>query len=180
MKKIVAVFFIIGIFSCSKSGSNTSNSGCDNYVKGEVIAGIKNTTSIEDAFSLFNSLDLPIDEMNGFFYTSPYSKDSLANLISYLNTKSYINARGFTASGFIHYQTGIINLTNIFFDMNAVNQQDWINTEKTLNLVDTKGGTKNIVLKVPVGQEKYWLGRLKESHMITWTELNCIEQIQLF
>ena len=62
--------------------------------------------------------------------------------------------------------------------MNIINQQDWIKSEKALNLFDTKGGTKSIVLKVSIGQEKYWVNQLKENSIVTWTELNCIGQVQ--
>jgi len=63
--------------------------------------------------------------------------------------------------------------------MDPNNQQDWINTEKSLDLIDTKSDTKNIVLKVPVGQEEYWLNNLKTNSMVTWAELNCIGQYQV-
>jgi len=178
MKKTLLLFLIIGFFSCSKNKTE-SDDPCPDYVKGEVVVGIKNTTSIENVFSKFNQLNLQIDEMNGFFYTSPYPQDSLTSLITFLNTKSYTNTRDFSASAFIHYQTGIINITTIFFDMDVNNQQDWISTEKSLDLIDTKSDTKNIVLKVPVGQEEYWLNNLKTNSMVTWTELNCIGQYQL-
>jgi hypothetical protein len=150
---------------------------CPDYVKGDLIVGIKNITSIQDVFRLFNKLNLPIDQMDGFFFSSPYPKDSLASLITYLNTKLYINTRGFSANAYVHYQTGTINVVTFFFNMNPVNQQDLIKTVQAFKLVDTKGDTKNIVLKVPVGQEIYWLKKLKENSMVTWTELNCIEQI---
>ena len=176
MKKSFFLFLIIGFFSCTKDKTESDNL-CPNYVKGEVVVGIKNTTSIENVFSLFDQLNLQIDEMNGFFYTSPYPQDSLTNLISFLNTKSYINTRDFSASAFVHYQTGIININTIFFDMDPDNQQDWVKTEKSLGLTDTKGDTKNIVLKVPAGQEKYWLDNLKTNSIVTWTELDCIEQL---
>lgn len=179
MKKAFVLFLIIGFFSCSKDKTESDNL-CLNYVKGDVIVGIKNTISIEQVFSLFNQLNLQIDQMNGFFYTSPFPQDSLLNLITFLNTKSYINTRNFSASAFVDYQTGIINVTTFFFNMNSSNQQDWIKTKKSLNLVDTKGETKDIVLKIPVGQEKYWLKKLKTNSIVTWTELNCIGQFQPF
>jgi len=118
--------------------------------------------------------------MNGFFFTSPYPKDSLTSLITYLNTKPYIYTRDFSASAYVHYQTGAINVVTFFFNMNPVNQQDLIKTVQALKLVDTNGDTKDIVLKVPVGEETYWLKKLRENGMVTWTQLNCIEQILPF
>ena len=177
MKNIALLIFILSIFSCSKRKLQNDDT-CSNYVKGDVVVGIRNTASIEEVFSLFYKLNLQIDQMGGFFYTSSYPQDSLTSLITYLNTKSYINTRSFSASAYVHYQTGIINVVTFFFNMNTINQQDWIRTEETLKLADTKGVTKNIVLKVPIGQEKYWLNKLKENSIITWTELNCIGQFQ--
>ncbi|MBS0425617.1 MAG: hypothetical protein JSR71_14710 [Proteobacteria bacterium] len=178
MKKIASFLVsLIFLISCSKITSDTNNN-CSDYVKGDVIVGIKNTAPIEDVFSLFNKLDLKIDEMSGFFYASPYPHDSLTSLINYLNTKPYINTRNFSASAYVHYQTGIINVTALFFDMTIENQQDWISSKKSFNLVDTKGDTKNILIKVASGQENYWLKALKNYNIVTWTELNCIGQFQ--
>ena len=132
---------------------------------------------MEDAFSLFNDLNLKIDEMSGFFYTSPYPADSLANLISYLNTKPYIKARGFSAAGYTHYETGKINITPTFFDMTINNQEDWISTKKSLNLSDGDA-EKYILIKVPSGTEHSWLKTLKKHDIVTWAELNCIGEFQ--
>lgn len=176
--RFIFIFLSLYIISCKKE--STPINTCPDYVKGDVIAGIKNTTSIQEVFTLFNKLNLPIDQMDGFFFTSPYPKDSLTSLIAYLNTKPYINTRDFSANAYVHYQTGIINVVTLFFNMNPVNQQDLVKTVQALKLVDTKGDTKNILLKVPVDQEKYWLKKLKENSMVTWTELNCIEQILPF
>ncbi|MBS1759372.1 MAG: hypothetical protein JST23_04535 [Bacteroidetes bacterium] len=178
MKKFASFLISICLLaSCSKIASDSNNS-CPNYVKGDVLVGIKNTASIEEVFSLFNQLNLEIDEMTGFYYTSPYPQDSLTVLINYLNTKPYINTRNFSASAFVHYQTGIINVTTLFFDMTLPNQQDWINNEKSLQLTDTKNDTKNIFIKVAPGQENYWLKKLKNYNIVSWAELNCIGQIQ--
>jgi hypothetical protein len=142
--------------------------------------GIKNTASIEEAFSLFNKLNLQVDQVSGFYYTSPYPKDSLANLIAYLNTKPYINTRNFSAtvsSVYSDYQTGVVTITNSLFGMTVTNQKDWINSKKLLMLVDKKTASKDISLKVPIGMEKYWLVKLKEYSIVTWTEFNCMIRI---
>jgi len=179
MKNIVLLLLTISFYSCSKQNPGDDKT-CPNYVKGDIMVGIKNTASIQETFMFFNKLNLQIDEMNGFFYTSPYPKDSLISLLTYLNTKPYINTRGFSANAYVHYQTGIINVATVFFNMNSANQQDLIKTIQALKLVDTKGDTKNVFLKVPVGQETYWIKKLKENGIVTWAELNCIEQILPF
>ena len=115
MKRIFFIVLIINLFSsCSKDKTDNT---CSNYVKGEIIVGIKNTASIEEVFSLFNTLNLKIDQMSGFYYTSPYSPDSLASIINYLNTRPYIITRNFSANAYIHFQTKEINVTTTFFDM---------------------------------------------------------------
>lgn len=178
MKRISFIVLIISLFSsCSKVKSDTT---CSNYVKGEIIVGIKNTASIEDVFSLFNTLNLKIDQMSGFYYTSPYSQDSLTSIISYLNTRPYINARNFSATAYIHYQTKEINVTSIFFDMNISNQRDWIRSRNYLNLVETKDVSKNILVKFAPGQEHNWLKRLEGYNIVEWVELNCIGQFQIY
>jgi len=176
MKRVALFFLLAGIISCSKDDTSTDNT-CSNYVKGDVLVGIKNTASMEDAFSLFNGLDLKIDEMSGFFYTSPYPADSLPNLIAYLNTKPYINARGFSANGsYIHYQTGEINIAPLFFDMTINNQKDWISIKKSLKL-SAGDAEKNVLIKVTPGTEQSWLKKPKNYNIITWTELNCFAEI---
>ena len=82
MKSILLVFLLISLFSCSKDKLQ-NDSNCPNYEKGNVIVGIRNTTSIEEAFSLFNTLNLQVDELDGFFYTSPDPQDSLTSLLTY-------------------------------------------------------------------------------------------------
>jgi hypothetical protein len=174
------IFILLALYIISCKKESTPIKTCPDYVKGDVIVGIKNTTSIQEVFTLFSKLNLPIDQMDGFFFTSPYPKDSLTSLITYLNTKPYIHTRDFSANAYVHYQTGIINVVTSFFNLNPVNQQDLVKTIEALKLVDTKGDTKDLFLKVPVGQETYWLKKLKENDMVTWTELNCIEQILPF
>lgn len=152
MKKIATFLTLMSLLvSCTKTRNDSNNNNCPDFVKGDVIVGVKNTASIEEVFTIFNHLGLRIDEMSGFFYTSSYPQGSLAAIIDSLNTKSYIQTRGFSASAYVHYQTGIIYVTSLFFDMTLNNQKDWLFSKKYLKLTDTKGNTKNILVKVIPG-----------------------------
>ena len=43
-----------------------------------------------------------------------------------------------------------------------------------LELSDRNGNTKNMLIKVPEGEELYWLTELKKYEIVKWTALNQI------
>lgn len=179
MKKLFLYLALIPFFSCSRNGDSKSDNTCDRYVPGNVIAGIKSTVGAEEVFGLCNSLGLQIDQMTGFYYTSPYPKDSIPSLIAFLNTKPYITTRGFSATPsniFAHYQTGIVKVLISFWDMTPANQQDWIKTKNALKL-ENEPNDRNMLLLVPAGKEKSWADKLRLYNIVTWTELNCYVQL---
>jgi hypothetical protein len=58
--------------------------------------------------------------------------------------------------------------------MNKKNQTDWLERLDELELIDRNGNTKNMLIKVPEGEELYWLAELKKYEIVKWTALNQI------
>lgn len=147
------------------------------YAPGEILVGINSSTSIEQLFNNTNVYNLKIDQLSGYFYTTTIPSDSLNYLKNLLNTKNYINNRGFSASVWTHYETNIVHNTTFLFDMNLTNQMDYISTLIFLRMQDNLSNTKNMLLKVPVGKEIYWRDKFRNENWVTWSDLNYIANI---
>ncbi len=137
--------------SCKKD--NIYDNTKRDFVKGDVLVGIDSTEQLEQLFSYINSYNLSIDQVSGFFYNTIIPKDSISYIKAVLNIKPYINTQGFSASVWAHYQTDIVYNTTFLWDMTVVNQLDYIQTKNFLRMTDMFSKTKNILIKVPVGQE---------------------------
>jgi hypothetical protein len=168
-KIILAVIFFMG---CKKN--NSTDTACREFVKGDIIVGIDSTVQLEQLFGFVNPLNLYIDELMGYHYTTTISKDSIPYIKAILNSKPYINSRQFSASVRAHYQTQIVRNTTMLWDMTPANQQDYIQTLNTLFMTDELSTTKCMLLKVPVGQEQYWIDIFNSFSWVSWTEVNCI------
>ena len=151
------------------------------FVPGDVIIGIKSTTSINSVFDLMNEREVTIDQMSGFFNYSTLPNDSLDYIINELKDKIYLNKRGFSGgSAFIHAIENRIIVTEFFFEMNMEAQQDWLTTMNILKLNDLGNDTKNLLIKVTPGTEKYWMQLFKIHPYVTWVELNHIGGFEPF
>jgi hypothetical protein len=145
------------------------------FVPGDLIVGIKSTTPISSVFDLMNEKGATIDQMSGFFNYSTLPTDSLDYIINELKDKVYLNKRGFNGgSAFIQETENRIIVTEFFFEMDIEAQQDWLTTMNILKLNDLGNDTKNLVIKVTPGTEKYWMRRFKMHPNVTWVELNYI------
>lgn len=145
------------------------------FVPGDLVVGIKPDVPINEVFDLFNDNELAIDQMSGFFHYSTLANDSLNFVIQELKPKGYLNKRGFNGgSAFISVTEDRITVTEFFFEMDPDSQQDWLVTEDKLNLQALGNDTRNVLIKVPVGTEQYWMGFLLEENSVTWVELNIV------
>jgi hypothetical protein len=122
--------------------------------------------------------------MFGFLFTSPWPTDSIPSMDTLLNTKPYIKSNAFSASVWLNVVTNVLTVSNPYWNMDTASQQDWLKTKKALGLTPTLGGSNqlggNIMVKVPVGQERRWLEDLKASPLVTWAELNCYMDINSY
>ena len=92
-------------------------------------------------------LNLPISQMFGFLFSSPWPTDSIPSMDTLLNTKPYIKSNGFAASVWLNVVSNVLTVSNQL------------------------GGY--IMVKVPVGKEGRWVEDLKTSPLVSWAELNC-------
>ena len=176
MSKFSLLILFVFLLGCSKKDHQDSSS-CVNYVGTHVVAGIRSSYTAEDVFKLMNNLHLKIENMSGFDYTTS-SVDS-ATLVVLLSSKPYFNTRGSSFNVWTHYQTKALHVTNTFWDMNINHQRDWITTQKSLGLTDTKNAYKYVLLIVPAGKENYWVHQLRHFNLVSWTQLDCIGEIEL-
>ena len=155
---------------CLRSPYQTNNAIYECFT-GEIVVGIKDNVCIESTFELFNQYDnLLIDEVNRFFYSSTYLLANKESLNDFLNTKLYICTRGRSATVSLNNRTGLLDIKMTFFSMNKINQRDWIDSKTKLQLVDTNDSAKYILLKVPAGQEAYWIKTLSSSSLVKYAE----------
>jgi hypothetical protein len=143
------------------------------FVPGDISIGIKSTTPINSVFDLMNENEVMIDQMSGFFNYSTLPNDSLDYINNELKDKIYLNKRGFSGgSAFISAVDHRIIVTEFFFEMDMEAQQDWLTTMNKLKLNDLGNDTKNLLIKVTPGTEKYWMQLFKKHPYVTWVELN--------
>lgn len=179
MRNFFFVLFITVLAtSCKKD--NTQDNIDKDFVKGDVLVGIDSTMQLEQLFTYVNSFNLTIYEVTGFFYTTTIPKDSIPYIKTVLNAKPYINTRGFSASVWADYQTGVVHNTTFLWDMTIPNQQDYIQTKKLLRMTDALSSTKYILIKVPVGQEMFWKDRFKSFSWVRWADLNWLVRAVLW
>lgn len=174
LKTILPTFlFALLMFACSEDDSTPLDDR--EFVAGDVVIGIKSTTSISSVFDLMNEQDVTIDQMSGFYYYSTLSSDNLDYVISVLKDKPYLNKRGFKGgSAYVSAVDNKIVVTQQLFEMDLEAQQDWLETIELLELQNLGNDTKNLLIKVTPGTEKQWMKFFKSVSEVTWVELNYI------
>jgi len=178
MRQFLYITFIAIIsFSCKKQNADEIIE--KDFVKGDVLVGIDSSIQLEQLFTYVNPFNLYIDQLTGYVFTTTIPKDSILYIKAVLNSKPYINTRYFSASVWAHYQTDIVHNTTILWDMTLSNQTDYIQTKNSLSMTDKQSSTKNMLIKVPIGQEIYWKDKFKSFFWVRWTDLNWIGGIEL-
>jgi len=181
---LLLVFLTLFCFSCKKKTpeSDSQGAGCSRFVPGDVLVGFKNTVTMEEIFDYTNNLHLPIAQMSGFVFTSPWPADSIPTMTAFLNTQPYIKSNGFSASVWMSFNTNILTVSNPYWNMGAASQQAWLKTKRTLGLTQILGGSNlvDLMVKVPVGEERRWVEDLKTSPLVSWAELNCYFNLNFY
>jgi hypothetical protein len=175
MKNLFLIFsFASFLFNISCSDNTTETDNSLQYMKGDVIVGVTSQTEVEAVFDLMNEFELSIDQMSGFDYFSPWPQDSIESLIQYFSSISYLNKNGFGPFVFYSETDNKITILPLLYDMNLINQTNWLNNLDKMELIDCEGNFKNLLLKVPEGTEMSWVKKLKEYDIVRWSELNYI------
>ena len=145
------------------------------FVPGQVAIGIKSEITIDQVFDLMNEKEVFIEQMNGFFYYSTFSNDSLDYVREVLSTKEYTDGWGPDGgSASIFVTTNRITVTEFFFNMDLSAQEDWLLTLDQLHLEDLGNVAKDVMINVAPGTEKLWLEAFREHPYVEWVELNYI------
>ncbi|MCO6497252.1 MAG: hypothetical protein J5I50_06275 [Chitinophagaceae bacterium] len=166
------LFFFSLAFTIAITGCKKETVDDENFEKGIVIIGIDSTVSMQKTFNYLNTLGLPIQQANGFTFTSTLDKSQIPFITDLLNSKSYINNRSFSAYVYEHYQTGVVYNATTLWDMTRANQKDYISTLKNLKMTEQLNSYRDIIIRVPIGKEKYWRKRLEKAGWVAWATLN--------
>jgi hypothetical protein len=144
------------------------------FVTGEVLFSVYDSIPFQDTYGLIDSLNLKILAANDFGYYIKTTADSVDTLKLILGTKSYLNIDGVTLG--ILYIDSIAQIDLNFFDLDDNDALDWFSTVTQLKLKEnlTDDFNKWGVLKVPDGQEQYWVDKLKQYSIIKAVQLNHI------
>jgi hypothetical protein len=179
MKNIFLFFSFLTIISqiACDDEAPTNPIKPNEYVKGELVVGIVPQTEISSAFELMNQFNLAIDHISGFEYYSPLPQDSIEYLTQYLTSIPYLNYQGFGPNVFYHELENKVIILPYFSNMNLTNQLDWLIQLDILELTESDSDFANMLIKVPIGEEKYWREELKKSEIVEWVELNYITHI---
>jgi hypothetical protein len=146
-----------------------------NFVLGNVVIGINSSVSLNEVFELMNEKAAFIEQMNGFFNYSTLPKDSLEYVKNILKSKPYTQQSGIEeASAFVSENDSRIVVTESLFKMDTAAQHDWLLTLNKLELKDLGNETKNLVISVGPGSEKYWIDIFRRHPYVTWAELNYV------
>ena len=173
LRTLSVVVILTVLIACHKK------SAAPEFVKGDVLTGIKGNVPIDSVFAVFNRLGLQIKEVHNFTYSAPYDSSQFDSVCAYLNTKPYIDSVNWKAH--IAYNskfTGPVYFST-FFNMNTANQADCLNTISQLHLVDLHDTFTSVYLRVPEGSEQYWVDQLSKNSIIRWAELNYVVHVEL-
>ena len=149
------------------------------FVPGDVAVGIKSGIPINLVFDLMNEKEVFIQQMSGFYNYSTLPTDSLNFVKNILISKPYTNKWGGTGGSAYIVENRIV-VTELFFQMDLPAQEDWLFTMTQLQLNDLQGDTKNILIKVSPGTEKYWMDIFRKHAYVTFVEPNYIGGLEIF
>ena len=145
------------------------------FVPGDIAIGIKSTVAIDLVFNLMNERGVFIEQMSGFFNYSRLPNDSLEYIKDILKSKPYTDRwGGYGGSAFISAVDNRLIVTEFFFNMDIPAQEDWLSTMNQLELKDLGNDTKNLLINVSPGTERYWMNVFKKHQYVKWVELNYI------
>lgn len=163
---LILCLFVV-IFGCIKEDTERLD-----YIAGEILISVFDTSSFQRIYKLIDSLKLHIKELYDYGYYIKSSVDSVEIIKSILSSKSYLIGNGKTYSA--RYIDSTIELTVNFFDLYNNDANDWFQAIELIGLSEnlTFSFNKWGVLRVPKGKEQFYIDRLKQSNIIKSASLN--------
>jgi len=159
---IFLLFVVVYATGCDKTNPICAGCGSPYPVPGVVEALIRDTSAVQDVFTVCDSLGtgISISVVSGYTYTSIYSADSITSFTNYLNSKSYIDT-GLYSKAYVAQSGGKILIEASLYNMSVLRQADWIATIAGLQLTErTTDSIKYVRVNVPIGQEKTYAAKL--------------------
>jgi hypothetical protein len=177
MMKLINRIFIYSLILFFASCTDSDDEFYDlKYEPQSVLVKTKATVLTSDLFYFINGFEFEVKSADNAFYVSGQSGDRLEEILEDLNTRAYINDGVWKATGYLHAQTGKLNIFTRLFDIrNRDNQKDWLDLmekhQLSENFIFDHSGFM-IFFKVPVGEEKRWVRHFRNLNFVEWAELN--------
>lgn len=148
------------------------------YVPGEILFSPFDFISFQRTYRLIDSLSLTIKDLYNYRYDLITTEDSVELIKTILSSKDYLTRQGNTYS--VTYFDFLIKITVNFFDLDNNDANDWFNTVESINLSEnlTDSSNKWGVLKVPDGNEQFWVDELMQYEIIQSASLNHIVELR--
>ena len=138
------------------------------YEAGTVLAGFKDSITVDSVFHLFSSLGLTIRRLNGFDHQSNLPADSLPMVREVLKSKPYLNETDYTVFAY----NGVIKIVGGFNNLDSTKVADWCDTGTRLKISSVPSPYRDGEIHTQDGQEIVWVRSLRGYPMIRWLELN--------
>lgn len=151
-----------------------------NFEPGIVLMGIVDSASFRSVFNFDDTIGFPLPQMTGFEHTTNLiSLDSANQIYNLLFEKPYLNKYGSQPKVIEIGDSARVTVYN-FFDMSREEFLDWFSVRDSLGIFYVNNPNKYIQIKVPTGDEKYWLNQFKKSKLTRWLTLNYYVQGTFF
>lgn len=153
MTKYLMFFMAVIAFgsSCTKSKPQPIPDG-----PGMIQLRVKDSVTIDQAFALLDSFNLPVVVVNGFAYTSAWPEDSIDVIRKYLSARKYVSR--LMAVDLVG-SPSVINVKADLVDVSGADKQDWLALIAQMKLTDIANPGKRFEISFP-GQGDYWIKRL--------------------
>ena len=170
---IALLFLTVFIMSCEKNDIEKLE-----YVPGEILFSPYDFISFQRTYRLIDSLNLTIKDLYNYRYDLITTEDSVELIKTILSSKDYLTRQGNTYS--VTYIDFIIKTIINFFDLDNNDANDWFDTVESINLTEnlTESSNKWGLLKVPEGNEQFWVDELLQYEIIQSASLNHIVELR--
>jgi hypothetical protein len=142
------------------------------FVEGEILFSLQDSTSFFDAYMLFDSLKIKIKAAYNFEYVIKTPVDSVDLIKQTLRSKQYLK-KGNHTFGMLYKNDSLFISAN-FFDIESIHVTDWSSTVQQLSLKEYYSNStfKFGVLGVTYGQEEFWAQILRRFPIMKLATVN--------
>jgi hypothetical protein len=147
----------------------------DSYAPGSLLMSVWDTVSVFSVFHLVDTLDVDVRAFAWFRHTTvPLTLDSARSILNLLQSKAYLSA--FPPKLNEHGDSSTVTV-DYLFGMNRTYLLDWLETVRSLKLIELPDPYKYVTLRTAVGQECELIQRLKKTAVVRSITLNYLAYI---